>query len=300
MKTFLLCTIAWSAVSVFAAAPPPIDTWESNSFSLLPNSFQRDPHLMVMINTEFTAAGRQAPQASLDHPVYYQVHDGGEVEEGASIAGERPPTSADLARVLHQTLASGGYRQEAPEHPATILIYYRWGSFNHLQALDDSGGPDAESATPTDDMEARNLIERAGLVGGTKFALKVARACHFGALTQLERGSIRDQFLLQQAFSNRYFVIATAYDLAAAAQQKKVPLWRTKISTDSRGIMMEESLPGLIAVAGPYFGHETDGPVRLNRTVISEGKVQIGAPIVKGVLPPEESAEGAALKPRKR
>jgi len=242
---------------------------------------------MVMINTEFTAAGRKAPQASADHPVYYQVHDGGEVEEGAVVAGEKPPSSTDLARVLHKTLASGGYLESTPTHPATILVFYRWGSFNHLQTLDDSGGPDGATAAPTDDLEASNLVERAGLVGGTKFAVEVQRALTFGvaSLNQLEHRSPKYEFLMQQVYSDRYFVIATAYDIRAAAQGQKVPLWRTKISTDSRGVMMEESLPGLIAVAGPYFGHETDGPVRLNRAVISEGHVEIGTPIVKGVMP---------------
>ena len=265
----------------------PIDKWESGTFSLLPLSFQKDPHLNVMIVTEFTPAGRKAPQASPDRPVYYQVHDGGEVEEGAVVAGEKPPSSTDLAKILHRTLASGGYYEGSGAHPASILVFYRWGSFNHLQTLDDSGGPDGASAAPTDDLEGANLVERAALVGGTKFAIEMIRYYNSNSLTLFEHKSPRNEFLMQQVYSDRYFVIATAYDIAAAAKNQKVPLWRTKISTNSQGIMMDESLPGLIAIAGPYFGHETDGPVRLNRPVISEGRVEVGTPIVKGVLPPD-------------
>jgi len=63
MKIRFLCLLTLAA-SVSAAAPSSIDKWESSNFSLLPKSFQRDPHLMVLINTEFTAAGRKAPQAN--------------------------------------------------------------------------------------------------------------------------------------------------------------------------------------------------------------------------------------------
>jgi len=296
MKFRFLCLLLLGASG--AGAADSIDKWESSNFSLLPQSFQRDPHLMVLINTEFTVAGRKAPQASSNHPVYYQVLDGGEAEVGVIVAHDKPPAGEDLARVLHKTLASGGYLLASAKHPPTILVVYRWGSFNHLATLDSAEGPDGTptgggsdgaTAAPTDDAEALNLVERAGLVGGTKFAVEVTQALRSGLpyLNLLAQKSNRYAFLMQQVYSDRYFVIATAYDFAAYTLKQKVPLWRTKISTDSRGVMMSESLPGLIAVAGPYFGHETDGPVRLSRPVISEGHVEIGESIVKGVLPPD-------------
>ena len=52
------------------------------------------------------------------------------------------------------------------------------------------------------------------------------------------------------------------------------------MSTNSQGVAMNESILPLVAAAGPYFGRETAGPVKLNRQVVNDGMVTIGTPTV--------------------
>jgi hypothetical protein len=88
------------------------------------------------------------------------------------------------------------------------------------------------------------------------------------------------------ARDNLYFIIATACDFEAAVQGKVVVLWQTRISTDSRGVSMDETLPQMAASAATYIGHETDGPVKLDRPTVKDGKVDIGeAVVVREELP---------------
>jgi hypothetical protein len=251
-----------------------------------------------MIVTELTKAGRSAPAASPGHPVYYSGEDGGQTTEGDQKGGERAPKPADLANLLTKSLRAGGYLPAAPGHPPTIYIYYRWGSFNKLSNVDlgsdvgaESSGVNAEgdsvqtaARAPTvgalDDLQVRNLLERAALVGGTKFAVEWSDAMESGTFNAWENKSLRNVFLVETASDNLYFIIATACDYDAAVKGNLVVLWQTRISTDSRGVSMDGSLPQMAASAATYIGHETDGPVRLDRSELKDGRVDIGEPVV--------------------
>lgn len=287
LKAIAACMLLAGAVGALHAEDPevkPLSAWEAGNFNLLPRAFQKDPHLMVMIHTEFTKLGRETCKATAAHPVYYTGKDGGETEIGDVIGGERIPNAKKFSEVLVKILSENGYLPASKANPPTIFIHYRWGSFNALSSID--GGNADGSPEPDDDLQINNLVERVSLVGGEKKALEYVRAVNAGSLNFWENNP-QNQFIMSEARSNRYFVIATAYDYAAATQGKQVILWRTAISTDSNGVTMDESLPGLVVVAGPYFGHETAGPVRLNRPVIKEGQVTIGPFLVKEDLPPD-------------
>src|SRR5437762_2179150 len=68
-------------------------TWSD----LLPRSFQKNPRLDVMLRTELFEAGKKVPPPTVDHPTYYFLLDGGLVEEGDPVAGDKPPPPAGLA-----------------------------------------------------------------------------------------------------------------------------------------------------------------------------------------------------------
>lgn len=289
-----------AAGSLHAASGGTPDAWESGSgFNLLPRAFQKDPKMFVMTVTEFTAAGRALPKADPEHPQYYTMLDAQYEEEGDVVAGEEPPSKQELANVLRQSLAVAGYLPADPRHHPTLFIHCSWGSWNKLTSLANASNPDAAGMDDddSDDFQIQSLAERAALVGGTKFAVEMLRAMNGGMLQQWEDSDPRTTFLMQEARDNRYFVIADAYDYAAATQQQRVLLWRTKISTNSRGITMNESVPQLVASAAPYFGHDTDGPVRLYRPVVKEGHVYVGVPQVTEPLPPDRPAVPPATPP---
>jgi hypothetical protein len=101
-----------------------------------------------------------------------------------------------------------------------------------------------------------------------------------GTFNAWENKSLRNVFLVETASDNLYFIIATACDYDAAVKGNLVVLWQTRISTDSRGVSMDGSLPQMAASAAMYIGHETDGPVRLDRSELKDGRVDIGEPVV--------------------
>jgi hypothetical protein len=77
-----------------------------------------------------------------------------------------------------------------------------------------------------------------------------------------------------------YVAAIAAYDFAAAERRQKVLLWTTKISCPSRGLVMSETLPTMLAIAGPYIGHETAKPVSIKASEHFKPEVKIGDPTV--------------------
>lgn len=281
------------AASVGSGSDAPSDTWEPNTFSLLPRAFQKNPHLNVMIVTEFTPAGKQLPAADSAHPQYYVLLPGNYTSVGDVVAGEEPPKEQDLENILRHSLAQAGYLPSDAAHPPTLVVHFNWGSWNQLTSLTNlaSGVGSSQEDDDSDDMQLENFLQRAALVGGTQFAAEVLQHENAGNIQVWEESSPKVAFLMSEVRSNRYFVIADAYDYQAALKTQQVLLWRTKISTNAEGVMMNESVPQIVASAGPYLGHPTDGPVRLNRPVVKEGQVIIGTPTVKPDQQPDDSGK---------
>jgi hypothetical protein len=236
---------------------------------LLPSSLQKNPRLNLSVVTDMTTAGKAIVPPTRDKPAYYVVMDGGLVEEGDVWAGERPPQSAKLAEVMQSSLARSGYQLAAEKNAPTLLIHYRWGVYNGLSGFGD------------DELVLRNLRTRALLVGGEKFTADLMWAVANRKLGGLQTLRIdeRNDMLVSLASSNLYFLLAVAYDYAAAQRGEKKQLWSTRICTDSHGLAMDEALPALVTNAGNYFGHETKGAV-LFQPRLFEGKVEVGEPTV--------------------
>jgi hypothetical protein len=302
------CVAALAGADVQTSAPPsqaPLAKWETGDFSLVPKAFQSEPHIDVMIVTELSKAGHAAPVASPLHPVYFSGADGGQASVGDAIGGERAPKPAELANLMAKALRAGGYLPAGPGHPPTIYIYYRWGSFNKLSDMDQGASQNVGSGGskikgPMDDQQLRNLMERATIVGGSRFANEWGEALETGTFNWWRNTSQRKVFLVETASENLYFIIATACDYQAAVKGNLVILWQTRISTSSRGIAMDESLPQMAASSATYIGHETDGPVRLDRPTVKDGHVEVGEPVVvredlpSDALNPDNPPPGAA------
>ena len=240
---------------------------------LLPTGFQKNPRLTLSIVTEMTPAGKAITPPTRDKPVYYVIMDGGFVEEGDVVAGDKPPNPAKLAQIMESSLARSGYQPASETHPPTQFIHYRWGVFNHLTGLTEN-----EESEP---LVFRNLQARAALVGGSEFAAHLMRAVryrHMGDMARL-RLDARMDLLATLATSDLYFLLAVAYDGEAARRGEKKVLWTTRVSTDSNGLAMNDSLPALVTNAGGYFGQDTKGSVIFHPRLF-EGKVEMGDPTV--------------------
>jgi hypothetical protein len=282
VRSVLLAGFAIAALHAESAPPPPPpaanatapSTWESGKLNFIPRAFQSHPAIDVMITTELTPLGKRMRQPTPQHPMSYELRDAGLTFEGDPIAGEKAPNAADLKAILVKSLQTSGYLPVKANQRPRIVIEYRWGSYNHLKPM----GHD-------DPKALENLYVRALMVGGSQFAkdfmdARNARTMHF-----FEERDARTNFLVSVVRSDLYFVLAVAYDYPSWALGQRVKLWHTAISTDSRGIAMNESLPQMTSAAGPYLGRETTGPVRLNRQIVPRGQVQIGTPTVVEDIP---------------
>jgi hypothetical protein len=249
--------------------------WDSVPFNLLPLSMQRDPRVNLSVLTEMTPEGRQVKPPTRAHPAYFVAHDQGLTEEGDIVAGEVPPSKAVLGEALYKGLSVNGYLPATNEHAPALVIDLRWGAFNKLNFTQKY-----------DDLELVNLAERAAIVGGMQFSADMMRAFQKGnrILKAFRMQSPRNDWLVDRAMGDLYFVIASAYDANALAEGRLKLLWRTKMSTASQGVTMDGTIPALVVSSGPFFGRETAGAMRLNRPVIKDGKVEIGTATIKGYL----------------
>lgn len=306
---------------------------------LLPRSMQKNPRVDFNVITEMTPAGRRRPEASASNPVYYHLHSVGyrRLGDGAP-GGEHPPAPEGLMEGMRNALAENGYfeMQDATGTPDLVLITY-WGSYTSAgfdaQALNDQlnaqeANPDApprpemnmesaETLLPlvlSDLRKRQELLERASLVGGVKFAGELQKVLNeevnfadqreneerLAAMMQSAAGGdgfvagavlafqnmnpfyrfknrdAKTNYLVEQAFGSMYFVVASAYDYKTMADPQKLLLWRTKMTVDSSGVAMRETLPRLIANAAPFFGRDMPEPTTVRTRINREGKVEIG------------------------
>jgi len=94
---------------------------------------------------------------------------------------------------------------------------------------------------------------------------------------------IRDadsELITNLATEDLYVAAISAYDHAAAVRQEMTLLWTTKISCPSRGLALPETLPAMLALAGPHIGRETLKPISLKATEQFKTEVVIGDPTV--------------------
>lgn len=229
----------------------------------------------VNINVEVTEAGKKFTPPTPAHPAYYFPVTGGFREEGAVKAGEKPPPRLLVLQQLAKTLAAQGYLVIGSKTPSpTVLLVFHWGSMN--PQIDEFG-----------DMEDPqklfyNQREMVSLVGGH-------------TLGNLDLWSEREA-VMQGAEDDRYFVVVTAFDFAAAQRKQKMLLWRAKMSTGSAGFSMEDVVAALITSGGPHFGRETLRPAWETAPAANRGKVNLGELQLKEYL---DSTKTPATPPKK-
>ena len=271
-----------------APAPAPaISQWV---FSLLPKSLQRNPGLDLTVITEVTAEGKKLPPVTPEHPAYYVAQAGGFVQVGDAYAGQKPLPPDELERLLKKSLAANGYLPaKPPAQPPTLAVVYTWGSDNLFNSDDESLSAD---------QKMRNILDRAALVGGAKFARELETLfrqtqamgmanyvisddvmAFANPVNLFKLRSAKNEFLLDQVVDNCCYVVASAYDYAALAKGQRKLLWRTRMTVNSRGVSQIQSLPTLIASAAPYFGRDMAEPEILSRRA-NEGQITFGTPTV--------------------
>ena len=309
---FAILLVSAASAQTPPAVPKPAAKKDEPSgwvFSLLPKSLQKNPRLDLTVITEMTELGKKLPPVSPEQPAYYQAFSSGSRQLGHAAGNEKNLAPEFVERLLTRSLAANGYLPATPPaHPPTLVIFYTWGSHNLLVE------GDADNPSLSAELVARNLLDRAALVGGEKFArellqlfteadamalgnrtppadpsgavepiqpiLGAAQMEFFNPVNLFKQRSVKNAFLVDQTAEDVYYVVASAYDFQSVATKQKRLLWRTRMTANTRGVSQEQSLPTLIASAAPYFGKEMAEPEILTPRAVREGTVEVGTPTV--------------------
>lgn len=252
--------------------------------------------LEVITVTDTTPAGSALPAASKDRPQYYVGLSLGFRDLGAPVGGIKEPPAKDALRFIAAELAKQGYLPATDKSPPpTLLLASTWGTFN----------ADVFQPDPDRPRSYRNRAQILRFLGGKKVGFDDN---FFDPLTAPATGlqlmSYDARNLYDIAQEDFYIIVVSAYDLAALRQKKKQLLWMTRISTPSLGFDLGESMPAMLAIAGPHFGRETARPVWMSATEkfkpnVKLGELQLVEYLDGAPLPVIEKPTGPA-KPKRR
>jgi hypothetical protein len=310
----LLATLAAFAAGAMAAESPPAPTQTERKsewvFSLLPKSMQRNPRLELTVITEMTEAGRRAHQATSQQPVYVDFFSAGPKHLGHTAGNETTLPQAEVEALLERALATNGFlRASAHQRKPDLVILYTWGT--HALLVE----PDAENPVLSGQEIARNLLDRAAMVGGSKFAAEMlqlfeqADALAIAANAPVPPGGaavftpemtammnpvelfkkrgVKNEALVNQSASDIYYVVASAYDHAAMADKRRLLLWRTRMTVAAAGVSPQQTLPTLVQTAAPYLGRPMAEPEMIYKRALKDGQVEIGpATVIEGDVRP--------------
>jgi hypothetical protein len=291
------------------SAPPAAENHVT--FSLTPKAFQKKADVHLTVITEMTIDGSKARQPTAARPMYYLSHAIGYHDEGDTYGEKKIIPVEKLQAMIEKALAENHFLPADAAHPAALVMFFSWGSAdkfdNRAGAAFDDGADVPLDVVNADFMTRQNFLARAQLVGGIMFATKVGNALKQDDTTKLlaipmpgisnfellqDREPLVRQ-LIEQSMDDCYYVVASAYDAYAMAHGQRRMMWQTKMTTNSAGISMVETLPALIESGAPYFGHAMSQPTVLERHFEREGHVEIGTP---RVMPDQESPAAAPAK----
>ena len=318
MKLFPLWFVSLLLPSIAAAADAPATPASKPAeksqwvFSILPKSLQRNADIDLTVMTEMTEEGKKLPPATPAHPVFYSMQSGGKHGGGDRVGMRRPLPEAEVERLLTAAFASSGYRPaELPAQPPTLAIFFIWGTHNGLT----EGDP--ENPMLTANQITANLLDRARLVGGEKFAHQMfllfreaddqvmatnvaiapggqapvgpTQQVFLNPVALYKMKNPKNEFLVDQAGDDIYYIVASAYDYQALTTKRRKLLWRTSMTVSARGVSEEQTLPIVISSAAPFFGRETPEAETFTKRIVKAGQVEVGTP---SVVPPTEKSDG--------
>ena len=231
--------------------------------------------VQVIAVTDTTPVGALRRPVTPANPAYYAAVNAGYRDFGGIIAGEKIPPKDEVLKTIARVLAKQGYLPATDDHPPTLLLVWTWGTMN----------TDRMPSMNPDDTETRQINRNQLLrfMGGYKVGLITKEPDPFRQDLMLPGAWIRDadsDMIYELASEDLYVAAISAYDYAAALRKEKSLLWMTKISCPSRGLELPQTLPAMLALAGPYIGRETDKPVSIKATEQFKAEVKIGDPTV--------------------
>lgn len=221
----------------------------------------------------------------------YMALDGGYIEAGDPIAGETPPTPAQVAMSLQGALSKAGYTQEPS--PSVVLTYH-WGvlRIDHRQVKVPYGIKTNQQA-------------RIELVSTTDLGAEVENHMLLREKGSLLNSNAASPVLLvgptetirEESRQPRFFVIVSAYDYQGLLHRDAKLLWRVKLSAREQSGEMNEVIPALVAGGAPFFGKDIHEPSSVEVTPRAVTAPEAAAPAIsQDVLHLDRAFIGALLK----
>ncbi len=236
------------------------------------------PGTTISVITECTEAGGRIPVPTAEHPVYVITHSGGRHDYGRPVAGGETLADATVQTDLAAAATAGNYLT-ARGHRPSLVLFVNWGIHANPEYAESDPG-------------YHNILDRAVLVGGQKFAHELAvvlertdmaaestpkqawgfqqpgmnpvtPAVLWQGLSPLETFRNRSPLnarLLDQIGQDCYYVIVSAFDYDALSRGTNLLLWRTKLTVPSQGAALATAVPALIRIGGGYYGRDMPGP----------------------------------------
>jgi len=258
-------------------AVPKDDVVKGWTFEALPRAFQKNPLVDMTVITEMTPLGKKRPPTTPGHPAYYVATIGPPLEEGQT-DGNTHPLSPDVVQAgMQHALATNGFFPADHDHRPSLVIFFAWGTYNRI---------------PVNHVDPGNInvVARALLVGGEKFAGEFKHAIEQDQVMieagtplgpnsnfrQFRRRDAKTEQLVNQARGEIYFIVASAFDYAAMSRNERQLLWRSRLTVDTRGVSMADTLPELMSSSAPFLGRQMSESALLMRRADRNGKVDIG------------------------
>lgn len=252
--------------------------------------FHHDVNVFTV--TDVSKEGEATPRPTAEKPAYYIAVSLGFHDFGPSVAGERIPPSDTIIKHMTKVLAKEHYLPATDLHQPTLLLLYAWGTL-YPNKIPLMGSLDFEVQT--------NRSAMLRFLGGDKLGITSRPEEAFSQSfmpRELAFYNTDAQSLLEAASDDLYVAAVVAYDFDTLInKKKKQPLWKTKISCPSLGLSLDETLPTMLTIAGPYIGKDTPKPVWAAATEKFKPDIHIGDPVVQeyidsGKLPVLESNKG--------
>ncbi len=223
--------------------------------------------------TDTTPAGALRRKVTPENPAYYQAVSAGFRDFGGIVAGDKIPPKEEVMKTIAKVLAKQGYLPGSNEHPPSLILIWTWGTLNtdRMPTADGEEGPQI------------NRTQMLRFLGAYKLGLVSKEPTAFQQDLLMPGTLFRDadsEMIMDLATDDLYVAAISAYDYHAATRNEKVLLWTTKISCPSRGLALDQTLPTMLALAGPHIGRETDKPVSIKATEKFKPEVKIGDPIM--------------------
>jgi len=257
-------------VLLLGTAPAPAE-------GLLDWLLRRDVH--VITTTEMTPAGALRRPASPEHPIYYIGVSAGYHDLGREAWGEKPPVPQKMIQEVVRVLANVGFVQADSQHPPTQCIIFYWGTLYRITTPSPWGidQPDQQLNRPA----------MLGFLGGAKLGLVSKQSEPWrdgGLLPGMTRFDSDAAAIANLAQEDLYAITLAGYAYPAHPPKGAELLWRTRISCPARRLALADTLPTMLATAGPYIGRDTPRPVWMKVSDKFKPDIRIGNPKVEEYL----------------